>query len=101
MSRKDARTAQPARRRILGVAVLALAVFASALAVVYVKHRGRMLFVELQGLERERDAMQVEWGQLQLEESTWATHDRIERIARDKLGLTMPSGGATVVVAPR
>ncbi len=81
-----------------GVAALAAAVFLSALAVVYVKHRGRVLFVELQTLQRERDAMQVERGQLQLEESTWATHDRIERIARGRLGLVAPSSESTVLV---
>ncbi|NIR28611.1 MAG: cell division protein FtsL [Gammaproteobacteria bacterium] len=84
-----------------GVAVLAAAVFVSALAVVYVKHRGRVLFVQLQTLERERDAMQVERGQLQLEESTWATHDRIERVARERLGLVIPSSEETVLVRSR
>lgn len=87
------------RRRALGL--LAVAVLASALAVVYVKHRGRVLFVELQALERERDAMQVERGQLQLEESTWATHDRVERVAREELGLVMPSSESSVVVRSR
>jgi len=52
---------------------LAATLFVSAVATVYVQHYRRMQFVELRTLERERDAMQVEWGQLKLEQSTWAT----------------------------
>ena len=62
----------------VGAFALAAAVFSSALAVVYVKHMTRMTFVELQGLEHERDALQVEWSKLQLELGTWASHDRVE-----------------------
>ena len=50
--------------------------------------------------ERERDAMQVEWGQLKLEQSTWATHERIERLAHDKLGLHTPATAEVVLVSP-
>ncbi len=66
----------------------------------YVQHYRRMQFVELRKLERERDAMQVEWGQLKLEQSTWATHERIERLALDKLDLRMPTAAEVVLVSP-
>ena len=79
---------------------LAIALFVSALATVYVQHYRRMQFVELRVLERERDAMQVEWGQLKLEQSTWATHERIERLALDKLDLHMPAAAEVVLVSP-
>ncbi len=82
-------------------ALLLATIFAatvSAISVVSVKHQSRKLFVELQGLERARDAMQVEWGQLQLEQSVWATHDRIQRIARDRLDLYVPPASKTVLV---
>lgn len=86
-------------RRMLAVA-LAVALFVSAVALVYVQHYRRMQFVELRKLERERDAMQVEWGQLKLEQSTWATHERIERLALDKLDLRIPTAAEVVLVSP-
>ena len=79
--------------------LLAAALFVSALATVYVQHHRRTLFVELQKLERERDTLQVEWGQLKLEQSTWATHDRIERLALDELDLHLPEAGDVVLVS--
>jgi len=86
-------------RRMLAVA-LAVALFVSAVALVYVQHYRRMQFVELRKLQRERDAMQVEWGQLKLEQSTWATHERIERLALDKLDLRIPTAAEVVLVSP-
>ena len=70
--------------------ILLIVTFVSAISVVYVKHYNRKLFVELQQLEKERDDMTVEWGKLQLEQNTWATHARIERIARQKLQMVTP-----------
>lgn len=69
---------------------LLIVTFISAISVVYTKHYNRKLFVEVQRLEMQRDDMEIEWGQLQLEQNTWATHGRIERIAREKLGMFMP-----------
>lgn len=80
--------------------VVGVALFVSALATVYVQHYRRMQFVELRKLERERDDMQVEWGQLKLEQSTWATHERIERLALEKLDLHMPPAAEVVLVNP-
>lgn len=80
--------------------VLMLAVIASALGVVYAKHQSRKLFVALQGLEAERDEMNIEWGQLQLEQSTWATHGRVEEIAREQLKMTTPAPDTVVIVWP-
>jgi cell division protein FtsL len=70
--------------------ILLIITFVSAISVVYVKHYNRKLFVEVQQLEKQRDEMEVEWGKLQLEQSTWATHARIERIAREKLQMVTP-----------
>jgi cell division protein FtsL len=69
---------------------LGLAVLASAIAVVYAKHEGRKLYVELQALQRERDQLEMEWGQLQIEHSTWSTHARVERLARKEIGMGEP-----------
>ena len=87
-------------RRLLLSMALGVALFVSALATVYVHHHRRMQFVELRKLERERDAMQVVWGQLKLEQSTWATHERIERLALEKLDLHMPPAAEVVLVNP-
>jgi cell division protein FtsL len=79
---------------------LAVALLVSAVALVYVQHYRRMQFVDLRKLERERDAMQVEWGQLKLEQGTWATHERIERLALDELDLRTPAAAEVVLVSP-
>ncbi len=86
--------------RLMLAVAFAVALFVSAVALVYVQHYRRMQFVELRKLERERDAMQVEWGQLKLEQSTWATHERIERLAFDKLDLRIPTAAEVVLVSP-
>jgi cell division protein FtsL len=80
--------------------LLSVTLFISALSVVYVKHQSRKLFVELQVLQTERDHMNVEWGQLQLEQSTLVAHGRIERIARSKLGMSIPSSDALAIIRP-
>lgn len=84
----------------LAVVVLAVLVMVSALSVVYVKYESRKLFIQLQALQSRRDQMNVEWGRLQLEQSTWATHSRIERVARDRLGMVTPSPDSVVIVRP-
>ena len=80
--------------------VLAAALFVSAVATVYLQHYRRMQFVELRTLEGKRDEMQIEWGQLKLEQSTWATDERIERLAQGKLDLYMPPAADVVLVKP-
>jgi len=80
---------------------LGVALLVSAVVTVYVQHHRRMQFVELRSLERERDRLQIEWGQLKLEQSTWATHDRIERLALEKLDLHIPPASDVVLVHPR
>ncbi|WP_127478905.1 cell division protein FtsL [Sulfurivermis fontis] len=82
------------------LALLAGAVFATALGVVYTQHQARKSFVELQALQAIRDELNIEWGRLQLEQSTWATHGRIEMIARDKLEMMIPPPDAVVLVKP-
>ena len=78
-----------------GQPILLLMIFAvvcviSAIALVYTKHESRSLFVELEQLTTERDELNIEWGQLQIEQSTWATHARIEQVALEELALKRP-----------
>lgn len=84
----------------LTMIIMAAAVFASALGVVFSTHESRKLFVELQAVQKVRNEMNVQWGRLQLEQSTWATHGRIERSANEKLDMVIPPPGAVVVVRP-
>lgn len=84
----------------LVIGILSVLVVSSALGVVYAKHQNRKLFVELNQLERARDEMNIEWGQLQLEQSTWSTHARIEKTARTKLNMTQLDMSQVVVIKP-
>lgn len=77
---------------------LVLAVLGSALAVIEVRHESRLLFAELQRLQRDRDALDTEWEQLLLEEGAWSQHRRIEQMARTRLGMKMPAREQIVVV---
>ncbi|MEJ2631606.1 MAG: cell division protein FtsL [Acidihalobacter sp.] len=86
--------------QLAGIAGLLALVMISALAVVYSTHETRQLFVELEQLNARRDAMNVEWGRLELEQSAWATHARVERLARGTLQMVMPNGSDTVYVTP-
>jgi cell division protein FtsL len=83
-----------------GLLLLLSVVLLSALAVVYTKYRSRMLFAEVQRLEQELEAYDVEWGQLQLEQNTWAEHSRIERLARVRLGMVLPQRASILYIKP-
>lgn len=80
--------------------ILLLAVIVSAVGVIYVRHQNRMLFVELQALDYEKDHMDVEWGQLQLEQGTLTTHGQVEQAARTRLGMINPAPETFVIVRP-
>jgi cell division protein FtsL len=90
---------------LVGVFALAAAVVASGIWIVDVEHRSRVLFVAAEEQARELDRLQVDWGRLQIEQSTYATHSRIETLARQRLKLTEPDDDALAVVldaeAPR
>ncbi|MFN3985273.1 MAG: cell division protein FtsL [Rhodocyclaceae bacterium] len=79
-------------------AFLLAIVVASALGVVASQHQARKLFIELERAQARAHELEVEWGQLQLEQSTWAALARVERIARDRLGMVAPKPGQVVVV---
>jgi cell division protein FtsL len=83
-----------------GLMLLLLLVVFSALAVVYSKYRSRMLFAEIQRLEQELEGYDVELGQLQLEQNTWAEHSRIEKLARNKLGMVLPQRNLIIYLKP-
>jgi cell division protein FtsL len=86
--------------KVVVIALLGLAVVLSATGVVYAKYASRVHFAELESIRNKRDAMDVEWGRLQLEQSTWATHGRIEKIAREKLNMRIPLVEEVKVITP-
>lgn len=79
-------------------ALLWLAVLVSALAVIDTSHRCRQLYASLTELEREENALQVEWGRYLLEASSWASLNRVEAEAREKLGMRIPEIEEMVMV---
>jgi len=70
----------------------------SAFGVIYSKHQSRKLFVEAQQLHKQIDELNIEWGRLQLEQSAWSAHGRIERIARKKLNMKLPMADEVVYI---
>jgi cell division protein FtsL len=71
---------------LLGLTILC------ALSVVTSQHKARKYFVELQSEKEKAQQMEVEWGQLQLEQSTLALPGRVEKIASRQLQMQMPQG---------
>jgi cell division protein FtsL len=81
-------------------ALLWVGVLGSAAGAVYLKHRSRELFVDLERLNQRRDNLEIEWGQLQLEQSAWSTHAFVERVASQRLRMATPRAQDIQVVAP-
>jgi cell division protein FtsL len=77
---------------------LALLLVLCALALVTAQHKARKLFSELAEEQSAARQIDVEWGQLQLEQSTWAMHARIERIASSRLQMHVPVSVRTRLV---
>lgn len=78
--------------------ILLLLAVASAIGTVTSNHRARKMFAEIEyGQSRMRD-LEIEWGQLQLEQSTLAGHARVEKIARDKLHMRAPGAGQVMTI---
>jgi cell division protein FtsL len=80
--------------------VLLLLLVVCALALVTSQHHARKLYVELQREQELQKQFEVEWGQLQLEQSTWAMHARIEKIATRSLDMGSPPPSRVQVVGP-
>jgi cell division protein FtsL len=85
-------------RIVVAMLILLGAVVASAIGVVYSIQQSRELFVELTNLGNERDDLNFEFGRLELEQSTSAENNRIEQIARGRLGMVSPNPAETVVI---
>ena len=80
------------------VVVLMLLTISSSAGLVYSRHLSRKLFVEIQQLDKKIDDLNVEWSRLQLEQSAWASHGRIEQVARERLGMHMPNADEVIYI---
>jgi cell division protein FtsL len=85
-------------RVFLLVAFLWLALIASSLAVVVVTYESRAEFNYLEDLKREQNKLQVILGQYLLEESTWASFNRIEKIASERLQMQVPKAERIIMI---
>jgi len=84
--------------KIFFTLILSFAVIVSAVDVVLAQHKARKYFVEIQELEQQQDKINEEWGKLQLEQSTWATDDRVAKLARTELEMTEPDANSVVLI---
>ncbi|MEZ5524620.1 MAG: cell division protein FtsL [Pseudomonadales bacterium] len=85
------------KRFVLTAGLLGLMLL-SALAVIYVSHLNRHAFSEYQAALDERDRLDIEWGQLLLEQSALAQHARVEQIARERLAMKAPAASEIILV---
>ncbi|HWX81905.1 MAG TPA: cell division protein FtsL [Steroidobacteraceae bacterium] len=80
--------------------LLWLAVLGSAVQVIYARHTARDTFVRLEKLNVERDALDMEWGRLQLEQSFWSSNAFVERVANAKMKMSLPQTKDVRIVRP-
>lgn len=80
--------------------ILFMVVLACALGTVASQHKARKLYIELQQQQDLAKQYDIEWGQLQLEQSTWAMHSRIEQVASSQLRMQVPDPAKIQIVAP-
>jgi len=81
-------------------AALALVLLICAIAVVSARHQARKLFVELQQAQAQARALDIEWGRLLLEQSTWAMHSRVEVVAQHQLHMAVPDAARIHLLLP-
>ena len=55
--------------------------------------------MSLQLLQQQKDKMNIEWGKLQLEENTWSTTSRIEKVATKQLKMQVPESEYTIFIS--
>lgn len=79
--------------------LLAALCFCTAIAVAYSKHLSIQSYVELSRNTRTINALDVQWSQLQIEESTFSEHGLVERTATNRLGMVFPGLDGSVMIA--
>jgi len=70
-----------------------------ALGVVTSQHKSRKFFMMLENEREIAQQVEVEWGRLQLEQSTLVMHGRIEQIAREQLNMMVPDATKVQIIS--
>ncbi|PCJ30162.1 MAG: cell division protein FtsL [Moraxellaceae bacterium] len=91
--------AVPQLRAWILVFTLGVLVVLSAVSVVYSTYQTRKLVAEFQQLQNSRNDMEVEWGQLLLEQSAWGSFNRVEKLASKRLKMIVPEPNKIVMVS--
>ena len=76
------------------------AVLGAGAGAIYTKYRARELFVELERLASTRDELDAEWGRLQLEQSAWSNYGYVERVASERLHMSVPDSSLVEIISP-
>jgi cell division protein FtsL len=82
----------------LNLLLLALLV-GCGISLVTSRHQARKAFVELERAQAQSRSYEIEYGQLQLEQSTWAMPARVDKVAREQLRMQLPGAGRVEIVA--
>lgn len=85
-------------RQHLVLVLLFLAVITSAMAIIYVSHSHRLLTSERDNLLSARDELDIEWRHLQIEQNTLTEHNRVARIAEQRLNMIRAEADNEVLV---
>lgn len=99
-TQRSAGQAGEERRQVIACGALLALILLSAFAVIHSTHACRALYATLQTLESSQWYLQEDYGRLLLEQSTWASHHRVETVARDDLGMQVPDLARFQVVTP-
>lgn len=51
-------------------------------------------------MKQQQTRLESQWSQLLLEHSTWGSYARVERLAREKLGMKLPKTDERVLIRP-
>ena len=86
--------------RSAAILLLVFIVLVSAVSVVQTQHVSRKVFMEIEQLKKERDLLNEDWSRLQLEQSTWALDERVERMVREEMGMHVPDNDSLVFLVP-
>ena len=78
--------------------IMLVALIGCALGVITSQHQSRKLFIDIEAEQATAQKLAEEWTQLQLEQSTWGTHKRVEAVASRSLGMRLPDPSSTVVL---
>ena len=82
----------------LSMVVLVVFLLITSIALVYVKHKSRTLFTELETLKSQQHRLDESWGRLMLEQSVLLSHGMVEKVARRKLRMQIPESKQVIVI---